>query len=262
MATLRDCTGPSPSWRTERRRNTDTLARRATPLRRVPLARVHCELQRCDRNQGGRARGPLARAFAGLPDESGPSRSARAHARKLRQADRQDRAEIRRRPAQGAVRSAHVRNLPRLARRACAQVKAAGRLRFSGIGAGAVVGEGSRQDHGQSVRARRTSYGASTTRRHSSNTHRRIYTCRSCSRCGPASARAISCACPGPPMMGLTSGCANQRPARAWSFRSLRRSRPRSTRQGNMGRPSEGNTPTTRSCEGLSSGRLAAVNGP
>ena len=50
-----------------------------------------------------------------------------------------------------------------------------------------------------------------------------------CSRCGPASGKAISCASRGRPTTVRPSGCGSRRPTRVWSFRSPRRSRPRST---------------------------------
>ena len=58
--------------------------------------------------------------------------------------------------AQGARRSAHARHVHGLARRAGAAIEAAGRLCVDRAGLRAVVGEGSRQDHRQSLRAGRS----------------------------------------------------------------------------------------------------------
>jgi len=72
--------------------------------------------------------------------------------------------------------------------------------------------------------APRTS-GPKTTRRRSSNPRRRTCICRSRSRYGQASGRAIYCACRGLPMTESTSGLSSRRPALGSLFRSVRLSR-------------------------------------
>src|ERR1700730_17013708 len=71
--------------------------------------------QRGGGHKDSSARGAASGADASLPAESGLSRSKGAHASRLRQTDREDRAEAWRLPAEGAGRSAHARCLPRLA---------------------------------------------------------------------------------------------------------------------------------------------------
>jgi hypothetical protein len=65
--------------------------------------------------------------------------------------------------------------------------------------------------------------GPPTTRPRFSNPHAQICICHCCSRCGPASDKAISCGCPGRLTMGRIFACGHRRAACASRSRSARR---------------------------------------
>jgi hypothetical protein len=102
-STRRDCIGPSPNWRTERRKHTGTLgaadrdcgaSREARNSSRIltPTSRRKCRPPRAN----------CYRCCRPIRKHRFPQ-AARAHARGLQDADRQDRAEIRRLPEKGVV---------------------------------------------------------------------------------------------------------------------------------------------------------------
>ena len=189
------------------------LAWRPAPLRRIRLARVHRELQCRGRHQGCRCRrGGCSGADTSLPDQPRFPWPARAHARRLHHSRsrrssrnlptlRSRHSPIRAHAASswtGATSLRCARSGRPTMRGPCSPACCHGRriaARSPSIRASAVAA---------SITARAlTSCGASRTRRPFSNTLRRSYTCRSCSRYGPGSGKAICCGCRGRPMMGI-----------------------------------------------------------
>ena len=143
-----------------RRRQQENLlvcvARRAASDRRLWLAGIHRQLQRRHRHQGGRARGPVARAcckaisrakiFSACASAPAPTTSSRSS----RSSRNSAMLRSRRWPIRAPAASSWIGAIE-LALRSKRQADYA----WTVLARVLVMGEGSRQDHGEPVRARR-----------------------------------------------------------------------------------------------------------
>ena len=148
-----------------------------------------------------------------------------ALAGRLHRQNKADREGIRRLSPVRADRPPHARRLQAMARAPCDVIASAGRL-LPGLCShasfhGAWIAGLSLPIHalaaGGSIAARvRRRFGPTPTRPRSSTGRRHTCACRYCSPCGPDSAKATCCGCPGRPTTGRTSACGSRRAARAW----------------------------------------------